>query len=294
MSLQTTTGDRGRISVPHFARTNGIPKIIHQTFHTNLLASELQGNVDNLKRLNPDWEHRFYDLADITDFISQYYGPSFLEAFSRINPTYHAAKSDLFRYLVLYRFGGVYLDVKSVASKPFSAVIRPDDQYLLSRWNNSSGDEFEGWGLHQELRGIVGGEFQQWQIASVAGHPFLGAVIGRVLRNIRGYNPGIHGVGQLGVLRTTGPIAYTLAIDPLRGKHRHRIVDSRRDLGLEYSIFGKEGHKAVFGRHYSELSVPLTPISRFTQFTARAVGCVKWLRRIALRVFSNRAVKSSR
>jgi mannosyltransferase OCH1-like enzyme len=261
--------------------SNCIPRILHQTFHTAVVPVELAANVEAVRGLNADWEHRFYDDADARAFIERHYGPRILAYYDAIDPRYLAARSDLFRYLVIYRCGGVYLDVKSFTSRPLAEVIQGPDMYLLSQWPNGPGEPFEGWGLHPELRRAPGGEYQQWFIAAAAGHPFLRAVIRRVLANLKGYNPALHGVGQRGVLKVTGPIAYTLAIQPLREAWPHRFVDAAA-LGLEYSIYGKEGHKGRVGVHYSELDAPLTHVGPAARTTGGLIRGLKAARRGAL------------
>lgn len=274
---------RPRISIPPVAPGAGVPRLIHQTFHTRALPAELADAVGAIRRGNPGWEHRFYDEGDMRAFIAAEYGEGGLAYYDAINPKYRAARADLFRYLAVYRCGGVYLDIKSLPTRPLSEVIRPDDRYLISQWNNRPGEAYPDWGLHPELSRLPRGEFQQWYIAAAAGHPFLRAVIARVIRNLRTYNPALHGVGQLGVLRVTGPIAYTLAIHPVLERHPHRVVDSQADLGFEYSIYGKEGHKQAFGAHYSELDEPITPVGAVTQAAASVIGSLKRLRRAARR-----------
>jgi inositol phosphorylceramide mannosyltransferase catalytic subunit len=227
-----------------------IPRIIHQTFYNPELPEALQKNVDQLKQLNPGWEYRFYDDAAIIKFISANYPPEVLAYFERIDSRYGAARADLFRYLLLYKVGGVYLDIKSTATRPLDAVLLPQDQFLLSEWNNDN-DGYDVWGKHYELRGFGGREFQQWYIAASPGHPFLRSVIDNVLANIDTYIPGLHGTGKPGVLRVTGPIAYSLAIHRMLAQHPHRLVDSQRDLGLEYTVLKQDSHKTAFKSHYS-------------------------------------------
>jgi hypothetical protein len=271
-----------RPELPAPPLSEGVPRIIHQTFHTRSLPPELAANLAAIRRANPDWRHRFYDDDDIRRFIGERYGPGVLAYFDAINPSYRAARADLFRYLVVYSEGGVYLDAKSLPTRPLSEVIRPDDRYLIAQWDNGPDGAFPSWGLHPELARVPGGEFQQWFLVAASGHPFLRAVLERVFRNLRTYNPGLHGVGQRGVLRVTGPIAYTLAIQPLLGRYPHRFVDSRADLGLEYSLYGKDGHKQALGGHYSELTEPLTPVSATTRATATVISSLKRVRRAAL------------
>ena len=244
--------------IPFVSPAAAIPKILHQIYFSDQpMAPELAANVARLKALNPDWEHRLYDAPAMRAFILQHYGSNILTAFDRLNPAYGAALADFFRYLVLYRMGGVYLDIKSTATKPFNAVLRPDDGYLLAQWRNREVERFRNWGLHPEIADIAGGEFQQWHIIAAPGHPFLKAVLESVIRNISVYNSGLHGAGQLGVLRVTGPIAYTRAIAPLVSQCRHRRVDAETDLGLGYSLFENERHAGLFKTHYATLRDPV-------------------------------------
>ena len=241
--------------IPDLPMGEGIPRILHHTHARRDLPEPIMRNMARIRDLNPGWTHRWYDEGACAAFIHEEYGPDILDYYLRINRDYGAARADLFRYLALYRQGGVYLDVKSGASRPFDEVLRPYDSCLLSHWKNGPDSIFRNWGVHPELKDMSKGEFQQWFIVTVPGHPFLKAVIENVLSNIDRYVPGIHRTGAHAVYRVTGPIAYSLAILPLLDRYPHRIVDAEDDLGLSYSIFsaiGAQHHKAVLRNHYSD------------------------------------------
>jgi len=210
-----------------------IPKIIHQTTaDKSRIHPELMENVRRIRALNPDWEHRLYDNVDCRAFIAENCDAQTLHLYDRIDPRYGAARADFFRYLLMYRVGGVYLDIKSTVVRPLSAVLDADTRYLISRWDSGPGGRDEGAGKHRKYG--VEDEFQQWFIVSEPGHPLLAEVIRCVSANIRDYNARHGGVGASGVLRTTGPIAYTLAIERLLDRHEHRVVDIH-ELGFRYS-----------------------------------------------------------
>ncbi len=277
-----------------------IPKIVHQTYlrppsstdpATNIKAIFAE-NVAAIQRLNPDWRYRFYDNDAAEQFIVQNYGEQVFQLYDRIDARYGAAKADLFRYLLLYRLGGVYLDMKSTIDRPFDRVIRPDDVYLLSQWHNKPGEQYEDWGVHDELSAIGLTEFQQWHVICAPGHPFLKAVIEAVLRNIRCYTP-LHGFGKSATLRVTGPIAYTLAISPLLASYPHRFMDAAAD-GLRYSIFDNdrsETHRKIMPFHYSQheaislvrigfLKRSLLPLPKAVRATRRAGRRIRELRHL--------------
>lgn len=257
MNLWDYTGEIPRVE----GACGGIPRIIHQTFPSRALPGELQENVRNIKNLNADWEYRFYDDAAVRQFVEVNYGNNVAALFNCINPDYGAARADLFRYLLMYKCGGIYLDIKASTTTPLRSSIRDDDQYVLSRWRNSPRDYHAGYGLHPEVGSR--GEYQQWHIIAAPGHPFLRAVLSKVLRNIEEYIPYLDGVGRRGVLRATGPIAYTLAIEPLLGQHPHRVAASEESLGLQYSVYSTYSHHhLLFHRHYTMNPEPVVVGSR--------------------------------
>jgi mannosyltransferase OCH1-like enzyme len=253
-----------------------IPRIIHQTYFSHELPDPIRANVENIRALNPGWEYRFYDDTAIISFIRANYSPEILDYFNRIDSRYGAAKADLFRYLLMYKVGGVYLDIKSQARMPLDEVLKSDDRFLLSVWEDKFG-ECHGWGDHYELRHIPAGEFQQWHIVCAPGHPFMKSVLENVLSNVRKYTPAIHGVGKPGVLRVTGPIAYTLAIHPILEQHPYRQVDSRYDLGFEYNIYQGRSHESVLKSHYSLQTSSLVKLGLRRRLSSRIYGLAQYL-----------------
>ncbi|KAA8733307.1 hypothetical protein F4V57_08770 [Acinetobacter qingfengensis] len=239
------------ISIDH------IPKTIHQTYHSTVLPVEIKRIVERLKLKNPDWEYKFYDDNQCSLYILKNYGKEMLNLYNLINPSYGAAKADFFRYLLLYKEGGIYLDIKSSCEIPLSELIKPEDEFFISNWPNENG-EFKRAGLKIELRHIPYGEYQQWYIITKPNSPFLKAVIDHVIYNIKHYNPWKHSVAKRGVLKLTGPIVYTLAIHPLRPNFSHRYARSHQIFSLEYTLLkNNSDHIKIMRNHYSLISEPI-------------------------------------
>ena len=247
-----------------------IPRRIHQIFLNGDLPDRLIRQVADIKKRNPAWTHDLYAHADAERFVATHYGDDMLRIYHRINPAYGAARADLLRHLIIYKLGGVYLDIKSDLTVPLDEVLRADDQYILTQWRNGPGELHEKMGLHSDLAHVSGGEFQSYCIIAVAGHPFSKAAIDRIVGNVTRYRPW-SGVGRMGVLRTTGPIAYTLAVQPFLSTAPHRFT-TETAIGASMSITDYS-HADVFKRHYSTLNVPvaqLSPLARLAQ-----IGCEK-------------------
>jgi len=255
--------------VPVFPAGEAIPRVIHQigmrpAFQKQQLPPRLQENVEQLRALNPEWEYRFWDDDAIAAFIQENYSAQVWRLYQRIDPRYGASRADMFRYLLMYKAGGVYLDIKSGAKLPFDSVIQPDDRFILSQWNTSDG-KHHNWGMQHDVRNVLGGEYQQWHIMCAPGHPFMKAVVEAVLANISAYDPYLHGTGKPGVLRLTGPSAYTLAIERIRSLHQHRRVEGHDRLGLEYNILSSanQSHVPLFKGHYSLQTAPIVRLGIF-------------------------------
>jgi mannosyltransferase OCH1-like enzyme len=236
-----------------------IPRVIYQTHSVPLGALEprVRAQIDEMRARNPTFEYRYLDERQSEAFIERRYGPALVAAYRSINPEYGPARADLLRYLVLYAEGGVYLDVKSSTAVPLESVLSDDDEYLLSNWcEGACGRANWDW-----LLGTGFGEYQQWWIASRPGHPFLLAAIRRCLANIAAYRYDPHDeatFGKQGVLRLTGPIAYTQAIFPIAARHAHRFEPSAFGGAFVYSFGSAAGGEHALGpRHYSRLTTPI-------------------------------------
>ena len=205
--------------LPHIPYEDApIPKRMHQIFlgkPADQLPEEMKENVQYICRINPDWEYHLWGEEDIETFILGYYNKEILRYFRMISPDYRAAQADFLRYLIVYALGGVYLDVKSSMERPLDQILLPSDRNIIYHWNNDIEGPYKGFGYYPDLprERFPHGEFHQGFVISSPGHPILRAVILDVLKCLDNYNPFTTGVGLWGVLRTTGPIAYSLAIE---------------------------------------------------------------------------------
>lgn len=230
-----------------------IPKNIYQIILDKTKINYMfQENIDYIKKLNPIWNHILYGDNDIIKYIKTNYGVQMLNIYNMINPEYGAAKADFFRYLLMYKEGGVYLDIKSGMKYPLDEIINEDDEYILSYWSCKN---------HNKIIGNKNGEFQQWHIICRPNHPYLKAVINNVIINILNYDIKKYGVGKFGVLKVTGPIVYTQSIQPLLSHYNHKIYKTNDYCGLVYnnlSINFFNSYRMFSNKkHYSKLTVPI-------------------------------------
>ena len=91
--------------------TRKIPYKLFQTFKTKDISPALQAFVDTWKEKNPEYTYKFYD-DDMCDQFMKEFDVRTWKAYRRIIPG--AFKADLWRYCVLYKYGGVYADVDTM------------------------------------------------------------------------------------------------------------------------------------------------------------------------------------
>ncbi len=228
-----------------------IPRRLWQTVRDrNAVPTDLAACVDRLKAMHPDWEHTLFDDETQAAFIDRVASDRFRRAYDRINPRYGAMRSDVFRYLVVYLHGGVYLDLKSGTARPLDTILHPEDRFVISQWDNGPEGADPGAGLHPMPDGTLLSEYEQWFVIAEPGHPYLAAVIAQVLARIEGYNAFRHRHGYRGVFTTTGPLAYTLAIQGVEREGLHRRIHAA-SAGLSYTCFGDhQVHRSLDPRHY--------------------------------------------
>lgn len=88
-----------------------IPLHIYQTWHTtHELPPKMRECIDTLKRQNPEFVHHLFDDNDCREFIRDNYNKEIVNAYDSLVPG--AYKADLWRYCILYKKGGVYIDIK--------------------------------------------------------------------------------------------------------------------------------------------------------------------------------------
>lgn len=228
--------------------------LFHIVPSLDVLSNEVSENIKILSESNPSWRQRIFTDADILPFVRKNFDIKIVRAFEMVDPCYRVVWSDLLRYLLIYHYGGVYLDSKSRSNICLDDLSQISD-YLICQWDNSRGGKYKNFGLQPELSDIDGGEYQNWVIVSRSGSVVLKAVIDAVVENIHEYSIKKFGAGKNGVLRVSGPIIYTRVVNTVMPGAQTQISS---DLGLEYSVLkDTDQHKHGALLHYSYYSHPV-------------------------------------
>ena len=100
---------------------NGVPLVIYQSWKSHEVPKGMRDNILRLLETNPEFDYYLYSDEECAAFIADNYDQDVLTAFHTLKPG--AYKSDLWRYCILYKLGGVYLDIKYYSTVPLIRII---------------------------------------------------------------------------------------------------------------------------------------------------------------------------
>jgi mannosyltransferase OCH1-like enzyme len=106
-----------------------VPLNIFQTWHKKELPKKMQECVNSLKYDNPEFKFFLFDDNDCRNFIKQNFDNQVLYAFDTLIPG--AYKADLWRYCVLYKLGGIYVDIKYKCVNGFKLISLMNEEHFV-------------------------------------------------------------------------------------------------------------------------------------------------------------------
>jgi mannosyltransferase OCH1-like enzyme len=192
-----------------------IPFVIHQTYYSNQLGMDIYQTCMTIKNMNPEYEYAFYDDQQCRAYIQQHYPPEYLHAYDSVIPG--AYKADIFRYLLLYREGGIYMDCKSSTIVPLRDFIPRNATFAVFR---------------DRPTGALLNSF----MAVTPNHPIVKRVIELTMDNVKNkrYNNNS--------LDITGPQTLGRAFNLQIG--RDELAD------IEPGAYGRDGEYVILGSFY--------------------------------------------
>jgi len=110
-----------------------IPKILWQTNYTNQVSLPVYLNYLFNRLMSLDYDYYYVSDDDVLDYIKDNASLEIFNAYKKL--TNGAAKADLWRLVVLYNEGGVYLDMDAHFIWPLSKIIEPqfDDLFVSTK-----------------------------------------------------------------------------------------------------------------------------------------------------------------
>ena len=169
-----------------------IPKIIYQTMNTTLVNRDCNKfSVQAWKQLNPEYRYYYIDNQDTKRFLQKHFDTEVVNAYDLILPG--AYQADMFRYCVLYVYGGCYVDSQTQPLMPLRDVINPDDEFVTAY-------DIKPYALFNCF------------LCCVPEHPALKLAIDKIVYNVK------HRMYYKSRLKLTGPILLGMCLNKSLGR----------------------------------------------------------------------------
>jgi len=186
-----------------------IPTIIHQTSPKTLKESPLmvQESAQSWQLINPNYTYNHYTDQDMEVFVYKHFS-WMLDMWKQLLPI---QKADVFRYLIIYKYGGVYADSDTIALVPVD--------YWIERKDNSS----KCWETSQ-INTIVGLEgltptwkiWAQWTFVAFPSLPHFKYLIEKIYETWKINEKPIAHENYVETWKFTGPGIFTDAFEPYK------------------------------------------------------------------------------
>ncbi|HET7133266.1 MAG TPA: glycosyltransferase, partial [Gammaproteobacteria bacterium] len=113
-----------------------IPRIIHQLWKTDAVPARWRDASASVRKYHKGWEYRLWTDATMDRHVRVNH-PDFYPAFTALNR--HIMRVDVFRYVLMNDFGGLYCDLDYEFLRPFN--YDGADLWLSLEYDEAYGDE---------------------------------------------------------------------------------------------------------------------------------------------------------
>lgn len=185
-----------------------IPKIIHQIYEDPAGPSKLCVKLaESWKEKNLDWEYRFWGKAEIDAFFNDNFTYLYESVYKKF--PFDVQRWDLIRLLVLYRYGGLYVDMDYECLNSIDTILKDSSCCIgLEPQKNTE---------HYEMPLLLGNAF----IAATPKHDFIIHAIAYIqlngLTNLSKHNP-------TQVMKSTGPFMFTKLYNEYKNKKKIKLL----------------------------------------------------------------------
>ena len=200
-----------------------IPKIIHQIWFQGEenIPEHLKAFHKSWIDINPKFEVKVWDEKSIQEVLVKFNDKETTDMYN--NYVYMIQKIDLAKYVILYMYGGIYIDMDIKCLKPITDEFIGDNDVILSElvYNFFHASIFIGVG-HNITEKII----NNGVIMTVPKHPILLYTIEQAKKNKNSFYYYIN--KTIYVFSSTGPICLTLATKKFKSENKSskiKIID---------------------------------------------------------------------
>lgn len=120
------------VAQPELKKSNVvIPLHIYVSWHTqkHKVPSKMLQSIEHMKYTNPEFTYHIFDLIESREFLQNNFDSNVIEAFDTLIPSIY--KLDLWSYCILYKLGGIYIDIKFQMNNNIKLIDFTDKEYFV-------------------------------------------------------------------------------------------------------------------------------------------------------------------
>ena len=224
-----------------------IPGKLFQTWFSHRIPTLLYREIERFWMLNERLQIRVFSDADCDRFMEEYW------AHHPIYEIYQSAqfgpmKSDIFRYCIIYTFGGYYCDISKGVRRDLRSFHSTSCDGLVSFEGNESILPVDG-GLISRLK-YPQHYLCNWCFGFDTGHPFLERLIDNIVAVSVRYRGQVCRNPKIAILQLTGPGMFTHTF------HKYVLNESVgiAQAGIDFDGFGQPNLKFARLRYLQKKS----------------------------------------
>lgn len=256
-----------------------IPSIVHQVWvqGESKIPAKYDAMRESVRRHHPRWEVRLWSEPAMENLVKECSLELDADASRKKNRKKRSSDAglletylsyphlvqrvDAFRLVVLWFYGGVYLDLDVEMFKPLDTLLKPTDDFVLCSFSHRF--------LQQTLSDMVGlrQRYNNAFLASCPRHPF----VKKLLMGLPGrrHNRALFRMADLYVPQSTGPVMLTEMVERYGAKYAMRILPPIVGLAEEF-MAGQSEQKYCWGLHRSQGT--WSPLVRMAPQLGKAVA----------------------
>ena len=228
-----------------------IPPIVFQSWQDNRVGRQHKRIVEEFRAQNPNIDFRLYTNDDQYDFMRTHFkGETILDIFE--GSLNGVMRADVFRYSVLYKQGGIYLDFSKKLNTPIQEFLELGYPFVLSHERNliPSDLDIETRPIHDLSENL----YVQWCLMAAPGHPFLARMLDNICREAPKYDKVQFRNPKLALLNFTSSYMWTRSVwqELLRDINRSDYVLVAPDYGEDvFPLIPESYARYLLVGHYS-------------------------------------------
>ncbi len=106
---------------------------IIQTWNTKKFHKNIESLRASMMKKNPEFKFTIFDDQELNNSIEEYFDKDVVECYFKLK--HYTPRADFWRYLMVHKFGCVYLDMDSLILQNISSFISADKTYLTMEPN---------------------------------------------------------------------------------------------------------------------------------------------------------------